>query len=745
MKKWLQPLAATLLFLGSSVLADTIGWHPDLQGIRTGRGVDLRNQKELKNFVAVMGTNTIGTPAGGRFEQNVRYVQDTFDLAQSFSLNASLSIRSRMFSGSVGYSLAESYSASGNSITFAMDCARVLGDELFPVLQLDPDFTNTVINLRQSLSGAALHQAISDRYGTHYVSGMQRAFKAVMLYTFTFQSQASARAQSLSLSARYRGGVASASFSADVASLLAQKDSRVTMTYRFMSTDPLAPPPPFATNSVITNMTQFTLVAGLFEDYCRTNDLSGANPINYTVEPLQNLPGYLALLGGYNPASIFLPNYSEFMQTFSEFKSWEDLLNYWMGDPRRMNWLNTNGQKMVFSMRSEVTAFLNAMRDTARSHFTNETPLEISADILNYRANLAQIPIPRVVILSKILIGRGTEVEGNQIGYVNCGPRSLTVANPFQAVVLTHDGLELGNEPSLYSSAEQFVSSVHSFVGSHTYLQGWMDGTFSDPKWSSVLAATNDLRISFFRAGHSFPSSSSGWNGAAINLKDAATPSQIVDSQAVMESRTDQLSLDSATTGNGDVRLLSKGSSSAALVGRVQALEFIVTNAGPGSVYGAEVSIPLPDGLDFASAQTSQGYAVPEGRTVRFKVGSLAVGSAATILLNVIPVQHGTISGIGLFSVNIAPELTDPVSTNNTVELPALQATAPTLAVVRSGNLVEVRWQSDTDRLEVEETGSLAQGAVWTNSTNAVEKSGSNRTARHSEAGQSRFFRLKFQ
>jgi hypothetical protein len=129
---------ALSLFGLCSTQAEFIGWHPQLQGIRVGRGIDLRNQQETKGFVAEFETTPIPGGAGTTFEQNVRFVQDTYDMAKAFSLNTSLSVRSKVYSGSVGYSQAETAVSSGNRITFVMDCARVLPDELYAPTGLIP-------------------------------------------------------------------------------------------------------------------------------------------------------------------------------------------------------------------------------------------------------------------------------------------------------------------------------------------------------------------------------------------------------------------------------------------------------------------------------------------------------------------------------------------------------------------------------------------------------------------------------
>lgn len=733
----------TILTLVATALvahSETIGWHPDLQGIRLGRGVDLRDQGSTKGFVATMGTNNTPGGSGSSFDLGVRYVQDSFDMAQSFSLNTSLSVRSKVFSGSVGYSSAEGVSSTGNSVSFAMDGGRALNDELYPVIALTPDFSNTVATLRQTLSGAALEKELARLYGTHYVSGVRRAFKAVMVYTFTFQSQASARSQSLSVSAAYRGGVSRASFTADVASIFARKDSKFTLSYQFRSSNPISPPPPFATNSVITDLSQFTVISDLFENYCRTNDLSFAIPVSFTVERFQNLPGFQALVGNYTPASILQPDYGFFMQTYAEFAGWQEILNYWTGGAERMNWLNTNGQRMVTTMRGEVGTFIESMKNSARSHFTNGTPLEVSADIINYRANLAQIPVPRLVVWQRVFRDGG----GLWLGYVNAGPRELTVANPIQSVSLTYQGNEYNNEPPIYYSASDFKAYLDSFSFSQFDLDQFKNPGFQGPRWAGILAATNVYRIGFFYGGAStYFGSQMDFNQAAWIIKSAAN--QIVDSLPVFESRTDQLSLSSNPNPTGDLRLVQIRSSSPSAVGQSQLLEFYVTNAGPGSVYGAEVTVPVPSGVELASATTSQGYAFEDGANLRFRVGALAVGSSATLRLRLTPLKTGTSGGIGLMSLSLAPELSDPDSSNNQLAAPTIEAATPRLDISRQGSLVQLRWQSETDRLLVEESSTVSTNTSWSTSTNTVSTLGSTRTMETEPSTPARFYRLRVQ
>ena len=734
---------ALSLFGLCSTQAEFIGWHPQLQGIRVGRGIDLRNQQETKGFVAEFETTPIPGGAGTTFEQNVRFVQDTYDMAKAFSLNTSLSVRSKVYSGSVGYSQAETAVSSGNRITFVMDCARVLPDELYAPTGLTPQFRSAVTELKRSYSGPEFERQLGQTYGTHYVSGVRRAFKAALVFTFSFESQASARSQSLTLSAKYRGGVARGDFDADVNSFFARRDSRFSLNYEFRSLNPFASPPPFATNAAISNFAQFQALANQFESYCRTIDLAQAVPITYTVERFRNLAGYQELVGVGGISDILVPDYSEFMQTFADLSGWLETLNLWTREPERMNWLNSKGKNLVTAMRGEVDSQVRTMRDIAKAHFETGAPLNVPADIINYRANFAQIPIPRVVIFSRRVVSN----DGILFGYVNAGPIELTVSNPFQSAFMTFQSGEFGNEPPIYWSATTYRQFLFSpmlyFDGSPTRAEA-RSAALSGPRWNGLLEATNRMRLGFFLCPLDAPPelTAERLSALALNIKDSGLPSQIIDSLPVLESRTDQLEWAGGDAFSGDVRLLSETQSFGGPVGRSLPAVLTVTNAGPGAVFGTTVTVPVPEGVEIASASSSQGNASQSGRSVTFRVGALAAGSSATLNLGLIPLAVGSTPGLAGVTVSLAPEVTDPVVSNNTARLPDMQASAPALKAALGTGTIRLTWSADTDRLRLEEATTLTGGGNWGPNSNPVSVSGSQRTAEAPVNGSVKLYRL---
>jgi hypothetical protein len=734
--RWL--LAAATLLSSLVLHADYIGWHPQLQGIRVGRGVDLLNQAEIKGFVAEFDPSPIPGGAGTQWEQNVRFVQDTFDMAKAFSLNASLSIRSKVYSGSVGYSQAETAVSSGNRITFVMDCARVLPDELYRPSELTPQFRNAVAELKRSYSGPEFERQLGRIYGTHYISGVQRAFKAALVFTFTFESESSARQQSLAIGAKYRGGPVQTSFYAEVNSLFAQRDSRLSLNYEFRSLNPFASPPPFATNAAISNFVQFQAIASQFEAYCRSADLAQAVPISYTIEPFRNLAAYQDLVGVGGISDIVMPNYSEFMQTFADLSGWLETLNLWTREPDRMNWLNAKGRALVTAMRGEVDSQVRIMKDVAKAHFETGAPLDVPADIVNYRANLAQIPVPRVVVFARTL----RDGAGLWLGYVNAGPLELTSGNPFQSVFLTRNGVEEGNEPPIYWSAAEFASYV-SAIAFGPVDAPWRDAALGGPRWRSLLDATNRMRLGFFYGGTGrFSGSSEEGAITSWNIKDAGSPARIVDSLPVLESRTDQLEGMGANAFSGDVRLLVRTPALSGTVGRSLPAVFTVTNAGPGAVFGTTVTLPVPETMEVASASCSQGSATQSGRTVTFRIGALASGGSVTLRLGLIPLVVGNSSGPSGLSVSLAPEAKDPDASSNTLPLPVVEGLPSMLKATAGTGTVRLTWTSDTDRLGLEEASVLSPVGSWTPSNAAVSANRSERSVEVPASGTLKLYRL---
>ena len=174
--------------------AETIGWHDGFGGA-VGLGLDVRNQSITQPRVAIFDTANVPPYSGtGQQSINVRFAQHTLDMTKSFSLNANVSLSFEIFSGDIGFNFTDSQSFSQNTLTFVFDCTRDFGNTSPAFLRLDPDFTNVVSILKQQgLSGAALHQRITDLFGSHVVYGHQGSAKVVVVYQFDYASSSFAR------------------------------------------------------------------------------------------------------------------------------------------------------------------------------------------------------------------------------------------------------------------------------------------------------------------------------------------------------------------------------------------------------------------------------------------------------------------------------------------------------------------------------------------------------------------------
>lgn len=88
---------------------------------------------------------------------------------------------------------------------------------------------------------------------------------------------------------------------------------------------------------------------------------------------------------------------------------------------------------------------------------------------------------------------------------------------------------------------------------------------------------------------------------------------------------------------------------------------FSVTNNGPDTVADGRLSLSLPPGVAFVSAQSSQGTSSQAGDTVTFALGSLASGSSMTGTVVVTPPARGTLTA----TARVTSGATDLVASND--------------------------------------------------------------------------------
>jgi uncharacterized repeat protein (TIGR01451 family) len=117
----------------------------------------------------------------------------------------------------------------------------------------------------------------------------------------------------------------------------------------------------------------------------------------------------------------------------------------------------------------------------------------------------------------------------------------------------------------------------------------------------------------------------------------------------------------------------------AALLGQPLTLVLKVTNLGPSEATGVRLEDALPPELNFVSVQTSQGSGTNDNGIVRGELGTLAIGSNATVTVQVAPTVLGPVTN----TVVVSATETDLELTNNTASLVVTVEPAVDLALAQ--------------------------------------------------------------
>ncbi len=99
----------------------------------------------------------------------------------------------------------------------------------------------------------------------------------------------------------------------------------------------------------------------------------------------------------------------------------------------------------------------------------------------------------------------------------------------------------------------------------------------------------------------------------------------------------------SFVSGNVDLGITNTDAPDPVAVGDPLTYTLVVTNNGPDNATGVTVQDPVPSGVTFVSATSSQGTVFQTGGVVTSVLGQLANGASATVTITVVPTKPGTV------------------------------------------------------------------------------------------------------
>jgi uncharacterized repeat protein (TIGR01451 family) len=138
-----------------------------------------------------------------------------------------------------------------------------------------------------------------------------------------------------------------------------------------------------------------------------------------------------------------------------------------------------------------------------------------------------------------------------------------------------------------------------------------------------------------------------------------------------------------ANVAEADLAIVKTAAPSPVDAGGQLTYTFTATNNGPSTATDATISDPLPAGLSFVSATTSQGTVNFASGTVTVGLGSLADGAGATVTVttSVDPSLTGSLTN----TATISGDQTDPNLSNNTSTVTTPVSAVADLAITKTG------------------------------------------------------------
>ncbi len=724
-------IVATLLILAcSSTLAIVVGWSPDMTLVGNwGFGVNLTQQKDITPRITIMSqTPQINPSTGGSSEQTM-FTQQTSDLVSSFSLNANVSLSDLISSGSFGFSFLNNQTYNANAVNFVYTAVIDFGETLYQPTALSPDFLQWVAN--QGYSGEALYNAIIARYGAYYLQGYTSQGLVSVVYSFHYTSQSTVQQLQTSISA----SAGTYDISTQASSFFANNDTAASLTYQFYTSDTRLPPSYYgiSPSGTISSLADFNAFVTNVHAYAASLTAAQAQVTGYVLTPILNLPGFLNLVSTTNIAAPPSADYNGFLTAYSALQTWNNQFTSWSANPSSMSWISPGEQAAVFSNRVVSAAYIDELSLIASNHFTTGSPLVAPPDVFDYIQSLSSIPLPTIYTGARWQSQPGLNGNSMYLGYVDFGPKNLTVTNPFNSIVAVNGGVDSDLLPLYYDPPAFLAADINPYPAPMGLFQ--LTST-----WNYITNEMTSRNIGLFLDVYA-PSQEAGRHYVLRDLTASANTLAALGS-ATLNSGGASSAVSVTRTTNVTVSLASSGFTNQ--VGLRQSIPFNVKNAGCGIAYGVDLTFTLDPSFDFAGAGGNHGFGSYDinSRKVAYTVGPLGPGDVASLSIDVIPMVPGRLNPIaGPIGISADGTAISNPGVNPTMFVVEAAPIALNVTGASNGRL-QLQWASDTDRLAVDQSLSLST-PLWTVVSNSPIIGPSQRFLSFPESNSCGFFRLR--
>lgn len=731
-------MCALTILAPSLATAIELGWSPGMY-LNPGDGVRLYDMR-TPAFSELVQLGPVSTNLNtGYQDELITLVQHSYDAVKTLSGNGSLNLIYQYTKVDLSASYFGSQTYDANTVKFVFTKTHNFGKWISPPLDFTPNAKSLISTLQKNWQGEALHASMVNAFGTHYVAGVEKAHTVSVLFNFGFSS--ATQKQRFTLSASGGDIFDIASFSSYVSSYFASTDTTTSVTYTLYSTDPSLPTGsfPFPAGNHIGSLQDFTNLVSALEAYSNAMTPTNAATVGLSLNPIQTMPGYLQLVGGYLPPPILVEDYHDFLEAYATLELWHQRL----ANRGSMAWLNPAGQQVIFNNLVDVNDYLSAMQTSAANHVNTGAPLQVPQDVVTYLANLTDLRLPQIFVMNNWQWSDGTFLHHTVIGRVDCGNSDLVFANPFGTISVTNGNtgttVQLAYPPSVENTLLNNRQGANNSGNVTTHLQT----LFASEQWNCLTNGNPDVNAYFVITEPN--SAAASWN-ISINYQDLWTAQiLLLDDLPFYSTRSGGCITPSTLSSNVNVAIVSISPPTNGVVGIMQPISVVMTNSGPIQAYGTAVSFALSNSFAFGGGSGSQGYADamdPSTRTVTYHVGPIRGNGTANINLNLIPLQSGTAMPGTVPILAFAAGLTNAVT--NTATFFPIAAASPEIGLAKLNNRAQLDWWADTSHLQAEGSLALGSSAPWTSVTNNALQTvnGSHRFLSISATNQQRYFRL---